>query len=66
MGVPQDVLARLNGELNKALATPEFREQLVQVGVEANPMTLDALDTLIRRDAERWAALVRRSGARVD
>jgi hypothetical protein len=29
-------------------------------------MTLDALDTLIRRDAERWAALVRRSGARVD
>jgi len=65
-GVPPEVLARLNGELNKALATPEFREQLAQVGVEANPMTPDALNTLIRRDAERWAELVRRSGARVD
>jgi tripartite-type tricarboxylate transporter receptor subunit TctC len=65
-GVPTEILARLNGELNKALATPEFRDQLAQVGVEANPMPLDALGALIRRDAERWAELVQRSGARVD
>ncbi len=65
-GVPPDVLGRLNGELNKALATPEFREQLAQVGVEANPMTLEALAALVPRDAARWAELVKRSGARVD
>jgi tripartite-type tricarboxylate transporter receptor subunit TctC len=65
-GVPPEILGRLNGELNKALATPEFREQLAQVGVEANPMTLEALAELVRRDAARWAELVKRSGARVD
>jgi tripartite-type tricarboxylate transporter receptor subunit TctC len=65
-GVPPEILGRLNGELNKALATPEFREQLGQVGVEANPMTLEALADLVRRDAARWAELVKRSGARVD
>ena len=65
-GVSPEILGRLNGELNKALATPEFREQLAQVGVEANPMTLEALAELVRRDAVRWAELVKRSGARVD
>ncbi len=65
-GVPPEVLARLNGELNKALAAPEFRDQLAQVGVEANPMTLEAVQDLIRRDAVRWAELVQRSGAKVD
>jgi tripartite-type tricarboxylate transporter receptor subunit TctC len=65
-GVPPEILGRLNGELNKALATPEFREQLAQVGVEANPMTLEALAELERRDAARWAEHVKRSGARVD
>jgi tripartite-type tricarboxylate transporter receptor subunit TctC len=65
-GTPADIVGRLNAELNKALATPEFREQLAAVGVEANPMQLDALNDLIRRDAVRWAELVQRSGARVD
>jgi len=65
-GVPTDILARMNGELNKALATPEFREQLAKVGVEPNPMTLEALAALVPRDALRWAELVKRSGARVD
>jgi tripartite-type tricarboxylate transporter receptor subunit TctC len=65
-GVPPEILARMNGELNKALATPEFREQLARVGVEPNPMTLEALAALVPRDALRWAELVKRSGARVD
>jgi hypothetical protein len=29
-------------------------------------MTLEALAELVRRDAVRWAELVKRSGARVD
>jgi tripartite-type tricarboxylate transporter receptor subunit TctC len=65
-GTPAEIVGRLNAELNKALATPEFREQLAGVGVEANPMQVDALNELIRRDAVRWAELVQRSGARVD
>jgi tripartite-type tricarboxylate transporter receptor subunit TctC len=65
-GTPAEIVGRLNGELNKALGTTEFREQLAGVGVEANPMSVDALNDLIRRDAARWAELVQRSGARVD
>jgi tripartite-type tricarboxylate transporter receptor subunit TctC len=65
-GTPAEIVARLNGELNKALATPEFRQQLAAVGVEANPMSVDALNEMIKRDAVRWAELVQRSGARVD
>jgi len=65
-GTPGEIVGRLNAELNKALATPEFRDQLAQVGVEANPMSVGDVNALIRKDAVRWAELVRRSGAKVD
>ena len=65
-GTPAAVVAQLNAEINKALHTAEFREQMQQVGVETRPMSVDEFNGLIRRDASRWAELVKRSGARVD
>jgi tripartite-type tricarboxylate transporter receptor subunit TctC len=63
---PVEVVERLNAEVNRMLATAEFRAQLAQIGVEPQPMSAAAFNERIRREAVRWTELVRRSGARVD
>jgi len=65
-GTPPPVVARLNSELNKALAEAATVEQLSKVGVEATPMSVQDFVALLRRDSGRWADLVQRSGAKVE
>lgn len=65
-GMPADVQARLHGEINKALNTPEVRAQFAQIGVEANPMSQADFNAMITRDAAAWQAVIKQSGAKVD
>jgi len=53
-GTPKDVIAKLNGEINKALSTEEMREFLIREGAVPSPMTPEAFDKLLREDIERW------------
>ncbi|MEO7337939.1 MAG: tripartite tricarboxylate transporter substrate binding protein [Caldimonas sp.] len=65
-GMPPALVARINAEINRALATPEFRADLSRVGVEARPMGVAEFNEMIRRDAPRWADLVKLSGAKAN
>jgi len=65
-GLPAPIAARLNGELNKALAEPAFEQRLREVGLAASPLTVAAFGDFIRRDAERWSELVKASGAKAE
>ena len=65
-GLPTPVAAQLNGVLNKALAAPAFAQRLAEVGLAALPMTVDAFGEFIKRDAARWAELVKSSGAKAE
>ncbi len=63
---PAPIVARLNSDLNKALNDPAFAQRLRQVGVEPMPLTVAAFDDFIRRDAGRWAELVKATGAKAE
>ena len=65
-GIPAPVVERLNGELNKALADPIFIQRLRDVGLAATPLTVEAFGDFIKRDAARWAELVKLSGAKAE
>jgi len=65
-GIPAPVVERLNGELNKALVDPMFTRRLRDVGLAATPLTVDAFGEFIKRDAARWAELVKLSGAKAE
>jgi tripartite-type tricarboxylate transporter receptor subunit TctC len=66
VGLPAPIAARLNGELNKALADPPFAQRLREVGIAPLPMSIEAFADFIKRDAARWAELVRSSGAKAE
>jgi tripartite-type tricarboxylate transporter receptor subunit TctC len=58
-GTPPETVAKLNAEINKALATGEMKEFLLREGAEPAPTTPDGFGELIRRDIERWKAVAR-------
>jgi tripartite-type tricarboxylate transporter receptor subunit TctC len=61
-----DLVARLNDVLNKALAEPAFVQCLREIWPEPMPLTVAAFDDFIPHDAQRWAELVKESGAKVE
>lgn len=62
--VRDPMVDRLNGELNKALLDPIFIQRLSDVGLATMPLTVEAFGELIKRDAVRWAELIKLSGAK--
>lgn len=64
--LPKDVVARLNSEIRTALAHPAVKERFRVLGAEADPSTPDEFRELSRRETEKWARVVKTSGAKVD
>ncbi len=58
-GTPVEVIARLNREINRILATPALRERAVSLGGEA--LTLSAAEFAARtaEDSKRFGAIIR-------
>ncbi|MGH8682551.1 MAG: Bug family tripartite tricarboxylate transporter substrate binding protein [Burkholderiales bacterium] len=66
-GTPEPVLARLRGEIAKALAAPDVRERLNNAGgLQAFATSPAEFAALIRRDYEKYGKLVREIGVKVD
>jgi len=65
-GVPQDIVTRLNREINTALKDPGVIAKLNSVGLEPVGGTPQAFRTLIRSESEKWAPIIARTGAKVD
>ncbi len=63
---PAPMVAQLNAALNRAMARPEIRDRLVNLGAEPSPTTPEAFAAFVREEIPRWADLVRLSGARVE
>ena len=65
-GVPKALVAKLNAEINAALAKPALREKLLAIGSEPVIGTPAQFGEFIRREHAKWADVVKRSGAKVD
>lgn len=65
-GTPKAIITRINGELNKALQSPELVKTLASQTAEAVGGTPEAFAKVIRADYAKWAKVVKASGARVD
>lgn len=59
---PTAIIQRLNEEINKSLDAPDGRASLQRVGVDANPLSLKALEDLITKDEKRLGNLVKSLG----
>lgn len=63
---PSEIIARLNGEIVKALQTPEFRERLVGMGADVIGSTPQQFAAYLPEQIEFNRQLIKESGARPD
>jgi tripartite-type tricarboxylate transporter receptor subunit TctC len=66
VGLPKPLVARLNAELVKAVASPTFKEKAAAIGSEPSSSTPEQFGAFIRSEHAKWGEVVRRSGARID
>ena len=65
-GTPHDIVALLNGHVNKALASDEVRVRLASEGAEAMPTTPQAFSQLIAAELPRWEKVVKAARIQLD
>jgi tripartite-type tricarboxylate transporter receptor subunit TctC len=62
-GTPRDVVARINSEINKAIAAPDVQERIERIGGLPGPIkTADEIQAMMKSDFERWGKVVRTAG----
>jgi tripartite-type tricarboxylate transporter receptor subunit TctC len=64
--LPADIVNKLNATVRVALDDATMREQLQKEGATPAGSSAAAFAAFVRQDVERWAPIVRQSGARPD
>ena len=65
-GTPREIIDKVNAEVNRALADPKMRERLAELGGRPIPGSPDDFGKVIAAETEKWANVVKASGATVD
>jgi tripartite-type tricarboxylate transporter receptor subunit TctC len=65
-GTPKAIVDRLNAEITKFANAPETREAWARQGAVAMSMSTDEFGRFLREDIDKWARIVKISGAKAD
>lgn len=64
--LPKEIVNRLNQEIRTALAKPELKARFHSLGSDAEASSPEEFRELSRRETERWAGIIKSSGAKID
>ncbi len=65
-GTPKDIVNRLNAEINKALRLPDVSQNLASQALDAWISTPEEFDARLKVDYEKYARLIKLTGAKVE
>lgn len=65
-GLPRDITARLNTEINKLMSAPDTRSVMEKMGVEVITITPEEFQKKLRGEAAHWAKVVRQYGIKAE
>ena len=63
--LPAPIVRRLNDEINRLLASADFRDRLSGEALEPMPMTPDQFGRYMRDDVARWSKLAKERGIQI-
>jgi tripartite-type tricarboxylate transporter receptor subunit TctC len=56
---PRPVVERLNGEIHKAMATPDMKKVFTEFGAEPSPTTPEAFSAMVKKEIAKWTKVVK-------
>ena len=62
----REIVAKLNTEIDKALADPGVKKKLEEMGVVVQPGTPEQFGAFIRAETDKWAAVIRRANIKAE
>jgi tripartite-type tricarboxylate transporter receptor subunit TctC len=65
-GTPRAVIDKLNAEVNRALSDPKMLERLAELGGTPMKTTPEGFGQVIKAETDKWAPVVKASGAKVE
>jgi len=65
-GLPPAVVAKLNGDLNRAFGMPAVQKRFDDFGMEAMPGTPAQFAALSRAESQRWGPIIKQAGVKLD
>jgi tripartite-type tricarboxylate transporter receptor subunit TctC len=65
-GTPAEIVGKLNREVNASLADPKIIERFIAIGGPPTPDTPAAFGRIIADDTEKWAKVVKATGAKAN
>jgi tripartite-type tricarboxylate transporter receptor subunit TctC len=64
--MPKDIVARLNGEMVKVMASADARDRIAALGADITTSTPERFAAYIKSEQAKWGQAIKDSGARVD
>jgi tripartite-type tricarboxylate transporter receptor subunit TctC len=65
-GTPAAVVERISKDMREALSAPDTRARLTAIGVDIRASTPDELARFHRAELDKWAKIIKESGAKLD
>jgi len=65
-GTPRDIVMKVNADMIRVLAMAEVKTALAAQGMEVTPSSPEEMAALMRKDATRWAAVVKQAGIKAE
>jgi tripartite-type tricarboxylate transporter receptor subunit TctC len=65
-GTPKDVIAKLNQEISRILATADMRARLATEGAESGGGSPEDFGAFFRAEIDKWAKVIRAAGFRLE
>ena len=65
-GTPAPIVERLNAAINDGLRSPEARAIFTKIGFETRPGSAEEFAARIAGDSDKWAAVIKLTGAKID
>ena len=65
-GTPPEIVAKINGDVNRILATPEIKEVFLREGAEPSIMSVPQFTATIRNEIEGWKKVAKSANIKAE